>query len=203
MQIPERKKKWIFKDIAFFKETKKQQNLKKYNNTLVFAHSDSFSDDNSISIKITKPVAFLARFLYSLLFFLLNLHDLVESCIMPELHDRYLVKSGLHVLQWLKVVNEHNHLLTSYNWIVVIHKSPFLYRFSLQCSLLTVLFTLSSFFYIFHNTTPLKKDVKLDSFFFLFGVLSSKVITTSSSFSEDIFNKYEIIYAQLKKSQNN
>ena len=169
----------------------------------MFAHSNSFSDDNSISIKITKPVAFLAHFLYSLLFFLLNLHNLVESCIMPELHDRYLVKSGLHVLQWLKVVNEHNHLSTSYNWIVVIHKSAFLYSFSLQCSLFNCFVYIIKFFYIFHNTTPLKRDVKLDPFFFLFGVLSSKVITTSSSFSEDIFNKCEIIYAQLKKSRNN
>ena len=167
MQIPERKKKWIFKDIVFFKETNKetQQNLKKYNNTLVFAHLDSFSDDNSISIKITKPVAFLACFLYSLPFFLLNLHDLVESCIMPELHDRYLVKSGLHVLQWLKVVNEHNHLSTSYNWIVVIHKSPFLYSFSLQCSLSNCFVYIIKFFLNFSQHYTTKKGRQTRSLF--------------------------------------
>ena len=219
------------------KET--QQNLKKYNNSSVFVHSHSLSDDDSISIKVLKPVAFVAHFLYSLRFLWLSLPDLHASC---QLHGWYWVKSGLHVLRWLKVVNEHNHLLTSYNWIVTIHKSQFrahgkvcnalftsflllssvwlLTHFSVSCCtrdvvfhffavsiysvrFLTVLLTLWGFFTSFTTLVlPLKKEVKLDSFFFLVGGLSCKVIATSS-FSEDIFSNCEIIIVQLKKTGNN
>ena len=50
---------------CFFKETKKetQQNLKNYNNSLVFVHLHLLSVNDSLSIKVSKPVAFLAHFL--------------------------------------------------------------------------------------------------------------------------------------------
>ena len=66
VQIPERKKKQVnIQRYCFFKETKKetQQNLKNYNNSLVFVHLHLLSDNDSLSVKVSKPVAFLAHFL--------------------------------------------------------------------------------------------------------------------------------------------
>ena len=76
---------------------------------------------------------------------------------------------------------------------------------------LTVLFTFYGFFTSFTALVlPLKQEVRLDCFFSFIRGSSSKVITTSSSFPEDIFNECEIssvqsrfVFLFLKMTGNN